>query len=323
LPPQPSAAIAEGAASVEGANNYLAYPGEGGQAFVYDVWHQKLIEVIKPEEAHNSPIACMAFSPNGDKLATACTMGTLILVFSTPGKQILFQCRRGQMPCTIFCMSFSADAAALCVSSDHASVHVFSLESAGGAAGAAGGAAASVGAAAATDGDAASGAGGGTEAGSYLGSLFSLGSGIMERGVSAMSSVLPTAVTDPMKGLRAFAKASLPNAGVPTICAISNKGDGAGGAAAGGLGERELLVVTYDGFLYRHTVPAGGGECIQTGFHALEKDHSMPAAPPVGAEEEGGTGGTGVDADAAAVGEEGAGAGAGAAVAAASADPGA
>jgi WD40 repeat protein len=81
---------------------------------VYDVWHQKLVEIIRPEEAHNAPIACMAFSPNGDKLATACSMGTLILVFSTPGKQILFQCRRGQMYVSLLSAACACVCACIC-----------------------------------------------------------------------------------------------------------------------------------------------------------------------------------------------------------------
>lgn len=242
-----------------GANNYLAYPGEDGKAYVYDVWHQKLIEVIAGEEAHNAPIAAMAFSPNGDKLATACHMGTLILVFSTPGKQVLYQFRRGQLPCKIFSMAFSADAEMLCVSSDHQSVHVFQLES-GGASGAG----------AAENGD-------GANAG-YFGGLMTFGSDMMQRGVDTLSSVLPQAVTDPMKGLRSYAKATLPNAGVATLCSISNAG-------VGPAGEREVLVVTYDGFLYRYTVPNGGGDCISSSTHALAKDHRVPqpTSPPAAA----------------------------------------
>lgn len=239
-----------------GANNYLAYPGEDGKAFVYDVWHQKLIEIIAGDEAHNAPIAAMAFSPNGDKLATACHMGTLILVFSTPGKQILYQFRRGQLPCAIFSMSFSADAEMLCVSSDHQSVHVFKLDNGGGAGGAAA--------------EAADGSG-------YLGGLMTFGQDMMQRGVDTLSSVLPQAVTDPMKGLRAFAKATLPTAGAATLCSISNVG-------VGPAGEREVLVVTYDGFLYRFLVPAEGSDCTCTSTHSLAKDHIQPAAPAGGGE---------------------------------------
>ena len=51
-------------------NNFLAYPGslEKGEVYVYDVVNLKAFDVI---EAHNSPISCLAFSPNGDTLATA------------------------------------------------------------------------------------------------------------------------------------------------------------------------------------------------------------------------------------------------------------
>lgn len=235
------------------ANNYLAYPGEDGKAFVYDVWHQKLIEIISGEEAHNAPIAAMAFSPNGDKLATACHMGTIIMVFATPGKQILHRFRRGQLPCTIFSMSFSADAEMLCVSSDHQSVHVFKLD-AGGAPGGA--------AAAPADGS------------GYFGGLMNFGQDIVQRGVNTLSSVLPQAVTDPLKGFRAFAKATLPNAGAATLCSISNVG-------VGPAGEREVLVVTYNGFLYRFLVPAEGADCACTSTHALAKTQVQPTAAGV------------------------------------------
>ncbi|KAF7006867.1 hypothetical protein CFC21_021867 [Triticum aestivum] len=77
--------------------------------------------------AHGSGVACIALSPDGRLLATAGTRGTLLRIFSTADGTKLQELRRGTEGADIHCIAFSHDSKWLAVSSDKATVHVFSI----------------------------------------------------------------------------------------------------------------------------------------------------------------------------------------------------
>ncbi|XP_044318295.1 autophagy-related protein 18d-like [Triticum aestivum] len=77
--------------------------------------------------AHGSGVACLALSPDGRLLATAGTRGTLLRIFSTADGTKLQELRRGTEGADIHCIAFSHDSKWLAVSSDKATVHVFSI----------------------------------------------------------------------------------------------------------------------------------------------------------------------------------------------------
>ncbi|KAI8435910.1 hypothetical protein MSG28_004095 [Choristoneura fumiferana] len=78
--------------------------------------------------AHEAPLSCLALNVGGTRLATASTKGTLIRVFDTATGQKLAELRRGAHQATIYCINFNHTSTNLCVTSDHGTVHVFSLE---------------------------------------------------------------------------------------------------------------------------------------------------------------------------------------------------
>lgn len=81
--------------------------------------------------AHDSPLAALAFSPNGMRIATASEKGTVIRVFSVGDGSKLFEFRRGVKRCVaISCLAFSMCSQYLGCSSNTETVHVFKLEEA-------------------------------------------------------------------------------------------------------------------------------------------------------------------------------------------------
>ncbi|XP_055328386.1 WD repeat domain phosphoinositide-interacting protein 2-like [Paramacrobiotus metropolitanus] len=109
-------------------NCYLAYPGSStiGEVQIFDASNLRAAAMIN---AHDSPLASMAFDANGTKLATASTKGTVIRVFSVPSGDKLFELRRGMKRCVdMYSLSFSPDALLLSSSSNTETVHVFKLE---------------------------------------------------------------------------------------------------------------------------------------------------------------------------------------------------
>lgn len=81
--------------------------------------------------AHESPLAALAFSPNGTRIATASEKGTVIRVFSVNDGSRLFEFRRGVKRCVaISCLAFSMCSQYLSCSSNTETVHVFKLEEA-------------------------------------------------------------------------------------------------------------------------------------------------------------------------------------------------
>nr|XP_040032666.1 WD repeat domain phosphoinositide-interacting protein 1-like isoform X2 [Gasterosteus aculeatus aculeatus] len=116
------------ALSVNHSNSHLAYPGSAtvGEITVYDANNLSTLTLI---QAHDSPLAALAFNGSGTKLASASEKGTVIRVFSVPEGQRLFEFRRGMKRYVrISSLSFSADAQFLCASSNTETIHIFKLE---------------------------------------------------------------------------------------------------------------------------------------------------------------------------------------------------
>ncbi|CAJ0566348.1 unnamed protein product, partial [Mesorhabditis spiculigera] len=114
--------------SANDQNCYLAYPGNHNNGTVY-IFDAKNLTSVNTFTAHNSPLASMRFSADGQKLATAGAKGTVIRVFSLPKGDKLFEFQRGiSRNATIYSMCFSADSNFLCTSSNTETVHVFKLE---------------------------------------------------------------------------------------------------------------------------------------------------------------------------------------------------
>lgn len=77
--------------------------------------------------AHDSGLACMALTLDGNLLATASDRGTLIRVFNTQDGAPLKEVRRGMDRAEIFSIAFSSSSDWLAVSSDKGTIHVFGL----------------------------------------------------------------------------------------------------------------------------------------------------------------------------------------------------
>ncbi|XP_008484634.1 WD repeat domain phosphoinositide-interacting protein 3 [Diaphorina citri] len=110
-------------------NSLLAFPGRKSG-------HVHLVDLADPERppldiaAHEAPLSCIALNQTGTRLATASYKGTLIRVFDTGSGQKLNELRRGANTASIYCINFNPDSSYLCVSSDHGTVHVFSVDEA-------------------------------------------------------------------------------------------------------------------------------------------------------------------------------------------------
>ncbi|CAJ1878691.1 unnamed protein product [Sphenostylis stenocarpa] len=103
----------------------LACPGlQRGQIRV-EHFAQKKTKFIS---AHDSRIASIALTLEGQLIATASTKGTLIRIFDTVQGTLLQEVRRGANAAEIYSLAFSSTAQWLAVSSDKGTVHVFSLK---------------------------------------------------------------------------------------------------------------------------------------------------------------------------------------------------
>ncbi|GAB2220253.1 hypothetical protein Droror1_Dr00007897 [Drosera rotundifolia] len=78
--------------------------------------------------AHDSRIASLALTQDGNLLATASSKGTLIRIFNAVDGTLLQEVRRGADRAEIYSLAFSPTAQWLAVSSDKGTVHVFSLK---------------------------------------------------------------------------------------------------------------------------------------------------------------------------------------------------
>ncbi len=94
--------------------------------------------------AHDGPLAALALTADGGRVATASDKGTLVRVFDAASGAALAELRRGAERATIFSVAFSSASSGgaewLAASSDKGTVHVWPLPPPGAAAGGAGGA---------------------------------------------------------------------------------------------------------------------------------------------------------------------------------------
>ncbi|CAG9773915.1 unnamed protein product [Ceutorhynchus assimilis] len=169
------------ALSSNSENCYLGYPGSSsvGEVQIFDAMNLNAKIMI---HAHDSPLAALAFSPNGLRVATASEKGTVIRVFSVTDGTKLFEFRRGVKRCvSISCLSFSMCGQFLSCSSNTETIHVFKLEE----------------------------------------PKDSPRKSVDESGwMGYLSTYLPTQVTDVFTQGRAFASAYLPFAGVKNVISI-------------------------------------------------------------------------------------------------------
>ncbi|XP_034936289.1 WD repeat domain phosphoinositide-interacting protein 2 isoform X2 [Chelonus insularis] len=176
--------------SINSDNCYLAYPGSNttGEVQIFDAINLQAKTMIP---AHDSPLAALAFSPTGTKVATASEKGTVIRVFQIHDGARLFEFRRGVKRCvSISSLAFSMDSMFLCCSSNTETVHIFKLEES------------KEPPKQAPD-----------EAQSWMGYL--------TKAVCASANYLPSQVTDVFYQGRAFASVHLPFQGLKNVCAIT------------------------------------------------------------------------------------------------------
>lgn len=142
--------------------------------------------------AHDSPLAALAWSMCGRRLATASERGTVIRVFAVPERTRLYEFRRGVKRCvSIACLAFSACGAYLAATSNTETVHVFRLG----------------------DAPPAPAEPAPAEDEGWMGWLSSA--------VSAGAGYLPAQVADVLAQGRAFAAARLPHTGYRAVAAIT------------------------------------------------------------------------------------------------------
>ncbi|VEN46070.1 unnamed protein product [Callosobruchus maculatus] len=124
-PPNPQGLCA---LSINSGDCFLAYPGSStiGEVQIFDAINLHAKTMI---HAHDSPLAALAFSPSGQRIATASEKGTVIRVFSSTDASKLYEFRRGMKRCVaISCLAFAPCGQFLGCSSNTETVHVFKLE---------------------------------------------------------------------------------------------------------------------------------------------------------------------------------------------------
>ncbi|KAJ8959749.1 hypothetical protein NQ314_006178, partial [Rhamnusium bicolor] len=118
------------ALSINSDNCFLAYPGSStiGEVQIFDAINLS-VHAKTMIHAHDSPLAAVAFSSNGIRIATASEKGTVIRVFSVTDASKLYEFRRGVKRCVaISCIAFSLCGQFLSCSSNTETVHIFKLE---------------------------------------------------------------------------------------------------------------------------------------------------------------------------------------------------
>ncbi len=102
----------------------IAFPGRTrGHVNIVGI-ENKDVSIIP---AHSSALRALAFSPNGELVATASEQGTLIRVWNTRSNAKLVELRRGADPATIFSLGFSPSGALLACTSDKGTLHVYDV----------------------------------------------------------------------------------------------------------------------------------------------------------------------------------------------------
>lgn len=226
----------------DGSFGLLAYPGNqyNGEIQIFDVINLKAVTTI---EAHNNPLAAMAFNKDATLIATASDIGTVIRVFSVQDGRKVYEFRRGVKRCVaISSLAFSSDSTFLAASSNTETVHIFKLEDI-------------------TDHQTLhstkesyqSDDGKSTKSESSWMDYFS-------KVIATSSTYLPTHISDVLRQERAFATVKLPSACKKNICTLA-------------VIQKLLRVViaSLDGYLYIYNLDADeGGECTLLRQHRLD-----------------------------------------------------
>ncbi|ESA43890.1 SVP1-like protein 2, variant [Neurospora crassa OR74A] len=111
------------------SSDRIAFPGRA-------IGHVQLVEVetgnVSIITAHTSALRAMALSQDGELLATASEMGTIIRVYATSNCARLYELRRGIDKAIIFSIGFSPSGKYLACTSDKSTLHVFDVTRPGG-----------------------------------------------------------------------------------------------------------------------------------------------------------------------------------------------
>ncbi|KAK2952104.1 putative WD repeat domain phosphoinositide-interacting protein 2 [Blattamonas nauphoetae] len=118
----------------------LAYPCDTttGNIYLVTLRDVKSTEVVeggdnygsyKIIEAHDHPVAALAFTNDGSWLATASTRGTTIRIWDTHSRQQIMELKRSKIGKTaaVHSLSFSEDGSMLVVSSTSKTIHIFAV----------------------------------------------------------------------------------------------------------------------------------------------------------------------------------------------------
>ncbi|KAK3354401.1 WD40-repeat-containing domain protein [Neurospora tetraspora] len=110
----------------------IAFPGRA-------TGHVQLVEIstgnVSIITAHTSALRAMALSQDGELLATASELGTIIRVYATSNCARLHELRRGIDKAIIFSIGFSPSGKYLACTSDKSTLHVFDVTRPGGSSG--------------------------------------------------------------------------------------------------------------------------------------------------------------------------------------------
>jgi len=87
-------------------------------------WEQQTQKIVS---CHQNPIRTITISPDASKFATASEVGTLVRVFDVSTQNRFKEFRRGTEVADIFSMNFSSNSKCLTLTSNKATIHMFSL----------------------------------------------------------------------------------------------------------------------------------------------------------------------------------------------------
>ena len=106
----------------------VAYLAEKQGHVQIKVYNEDSEPEIKDIRAHSSNVACISLNKKGNLLATASDNGTLIRIFNVIDGTRVKQVRRGTENAIIYSISFDMNSKYIVVTSDRATVHLFSIE---------------------------------------------------------------------------------------------------------------------------------------------------------------------------------------------------
>ncbi|KAI6235487.1 hypothetical protein M3Y95_00056700 [Aphelenchoides besseyi] len=111
-------------------SEYLAFPSfKPGSIQILNLRNASQYRSSAPSIifCHETEIAKIAIDNQATKIATGSIKGTVIRIFDTQTKALLFELRRGTHLAQLFCFRFSCDSSYLACSSDQGTIHIFSV----------------------------------------------------------------------------------------------------------------------------------------------------------------------------------------------------